>query len=95
MYKRQGHLLGLDVHDVGGGRQGDSLPGPELQAGMVVTIEPGLYFGSWWEKMDVPNEFLGIGVRIEDDILITDSDPLVLSSACPKEIEEIEEIVGN
>ena len=90
-----GHLLGLDVHDVGGGRQGDAEPGPELKAGMVVTIEPGLYFGSWWEKMDVPNEFLGIGVRIEDDILITDSDPLVLSSSCPKEIEELEEIVGN
>jgi len=89
-----GHLLGLDVHDVGGGRQGDSAPDPELQPGMVVTIEPGLYFGSWWENITVPKEFLGIGVRIEDDVLITNSDPVILSSSCPKEIDELEELVG-
>ncbi len=90
-----GHLLGLDVHDVGGGRQGDSEPGPILRPGMVVTVEPGLYFGSWWGEIDVPEEFLGLGVRIEDNILITESDPIVLTSDCPKEISDLEEIVGS
>ena len=90
-----GHLLGLDVHDVGGGRQGDENPGPILQPGMVVTIEPGLYFGSWRTDIDIPEKYSGIGVRIEDDVLITDSGPVVLSSSCPKSIDDIESIIGN
>ncbi|MAH98423.1 MAG: Xaa-Pro aminopeptidase [Euryarchaeota archaeon] len=89
-----GHLLGLDVHDVGGGRQGDKRKGPLLEAGMVVTIEPGLYFGSWRSDIDFPSRYAGIGIRIEDDILITEEGPEILSSKCPKQIEEIEEIVG-
>lgn len=89
-----GHLLGLDVHDVGGGRQGDELPGPLLEPGMVVTIEPGLYFGGWRSDIDIPSRYAGIGVRIEDDVLITDEGPVILSSKCPKQIEEIQEIVG-
>jgi len=90
-----GHLLGLDVHDVGGGRQGDDDPGPILKAGMVVTVEPGLYFGSWRNDVSIPERFSGIGIRIEDDVLITESGPVVLTADCPKEIDEIEALVGS
>ena len=89
-----GHFLGLDVHDVGGGRQGDNDPGPELKPGMIVTVEPGLYFGSWRTDVKIPERYAGIGVRIEDDILITEDGPVVLTSSCPKEISELEEIIG-
>jgi len=90
-----GHLLGLDVHDVGGGRQGDDDPGPILKAGMVVTVEPGLYFGSWRNDVSIPERYSGIGIRIEDDVLITESGPVVLTADCPKEIDEIEALVGS
>ena len=90
-----GHLLGLDVHDVGGGRQGDDDPGPILRPGMVVTVEPGLYFGSWRTDVTIPERYSGIGIRIEDDVLITDSGPVVLTANCPKKIDEIEALVGS
>ena len=90
-----GHMLGLDVHDVGGGRQGDKSPERILQSGMVLTVEPGLYFGSWRTDIEVPSRYSGIGIRIEDDVLITEKGPVVLTSECPKEISEIEELVGN
>ncbi len=90
-----GHLLGLDVHDVGGGRKGDKNPGPTLEPGMVLTVEPGLYFGSWRNDIDVPERYSGIGIRIEDDVLITDNGPEVLTAEVPKSIEEIEELVGS
>jgi len=90
-----GHFLGLDVHDVGGGRQGDKDEGPILQPGMVVTVEPGLYFGSWRTDVEIPDRYAGIGVRIEDNVLITDNGPVVLTSNCPKTIDEIETLVGN
>ncbi len=89
-----GHMLGLDVHDVGGGRQGDKGPERILQPGMVLTVEPGLYFGSWRSDISIPERYSGIGVRIEDDILITESGPVVLTSDCPKEISEIEALIG-
>ncbi len=89
-----GHLLGLDVHDVGGGRKGDKNPGPTLKSGMVLTVEPGLYFGSWRNDIHVPERYSGIGIRIEDDILITDNGPIVLTDMVPKTIEDIEELVG-
>ncbi len=89
-----GHLLGLDVHDVGGGRKGDKKPGPVLKPGMVVTVEPGLYFASWRDDVEIPERYAGIGIRIEDDVLITEEGPVVLSSGCPKSIAEIESIVG-
>ena len=88
-----GHLLGLDVHDVGGGREGDDVPGPELQSGMVLTVEPGIYFASWRDDISIPSRYAGIGIRIEDNILITDDGPVVLSASCPKRIDEIEQIV--
>ena len=90
-----GHFLGLDVHDVGGGRQGDNKPERVLSPGMVLTIEPGLYFGAWREDVEIDSKWAGIGVRIEDDVLITESGPVVLTAKCPKEITEIEALVGS
>ena len=91
-----GHLLGLDVHDVGGGRKGDKhTPAPELSEGMVLTVEPGLYFASWREDVEIPEKYSGIGIRIEDDVLITKDGPVVLTSSCPKQITEIETLVGS
>jgi len=89
-----GHFLGLDVHDVGGGRQGDPNSSFLLEPGMVLTIEPGLYFGSWRNDILIPERYAGIGIRIEDDVLVTEQGPLVLSSSCPKMLEEIEQVVG-
>ena len=89
-----GHLLGLDVHDVGGGRQGDDVPSPVFSSGMILTVEPGLYFASWRTDVSIPERYSGIGVRIEDNILITDNGPIVLTSSCPKEIDDIEAIIG-
>jgi len=60
---------------------------------MVLTIEPGLYFGSWRNDISIPERYAGIGIRIEDDILVTEQGPLVLSSS-PKMLDEIEQIVG-
>jgi Xaa-Pro aminopeptidase len=62
---------------------------------MVVTVEPGLYFGSWRTDVEIPERYAGIGVRIEDNVLITVDGPVVLSSSCPKTIDEIEALVGN
>ena len=93
-----GHMLGLDVHDVGGGRQGDEgyeITQRELESGMVLTVEPGLYFGSWRTDVEIPERYSGIGVRIEDNVLITEDGPMVLTSSCPKTIDEIEALVGS
>lgn len=79
------HWLGLDVHDVGSyGRAGVSRP---LSPGMVLTVEPGLYLPN---KPEVPEHLRGIGVRIEDDVLVTDGEPEVLTAAAPKTVGEIE-----
>ena len=61
---------------------------------MVVTVEPGLYFGSWRTDVEIPPRYAGIGVRIEDDVLITKKGPVVLTSSCPKEIADMEAIIG-
>ncbi len=90
-----GHFLGLDVHDVGGGRQGDPGAPSTLEHGMVLTIEPGLYFADWRGDIVIPERYSGIGIRIEDDVLVTNDGPVVLSRSCPKEISEIEKIVGS
>ena len=90
-----GHFLGLDVHDVGGGRQGDEGPERVLTPGMVLTIEPGLYFGAWRDDVEIDSKWAGIGVRIEDNVLITGDGPVVLTAKCPKEITEIEALVGS
>ncbi|HRA04935.1 MAG TPA: M24 family metallopeptidase, partial [Arachnia sp.] len=59
-----------------------------LRAGMVITVEPGVYFKS--TDLLVPEEYRGIGVRIEDDILITDGDPVNLSAALPRAADDVE-----
>jgi Xaa-Pro aminopeptidase len=87
------HWIGLDVHDVG-----IYLPNGEprtLQPGMCLTIEPGLYFGAWRPDVDCPVRYSNIGIRIEDDILVGETGPIVLTERCPKTITEIESIVGN
>ena len=86
------HWIGLDVHDVG-----VYLPGGKprlLEPGMCLTVEPGLYFGAWRPDATCPERYSNIGIRIEDDILITDSGPVILTDKCPKTIDEIESIIG-
>ena len=85
-----GHWMGIDVHDVGPYHtdQGDWRT---LKPGMVLTVEPGLYFPESDES--IPEDFRGLGIRIEDDVLVT-ADGCENLTDCPKTVEEIEEIVG-
>ena len=83
-----GHWLGLDVHDVGG-RWHDGKP-ILLQAGMCTTIEPGLYINA---APDIPKAFHNIGIRIEDNILVTEHGYENYTAAAPKQIEEIEALM--
>jgi Xaa-Pro aminopeptidase len=83
---RTSHWLGMDVHDVGA-YYVDGKPRP-LAPGMVLTIEPGIYIAK--DNMTVGPEWRGIGVRIEDDILVTDGDPVNLTGDIPKTIAEVE-----
>lgn len=81
-----GHWLGLDVHDAGAYvRNNTSRP---LEPGMIVTVEPGLYIPP--EDPRARPELRGIGIRIEDDILVTYGDPEVLTALAPKSIDEVE-----
>ena len=82
---KTGHWLGLDVHDVGDYRvAGQWRP---LQAGMVITVEPGLYISP---SNNVDQKWWNIGIRIEDDVLITANGNEVLTQALIKEVREIE-----
>ncbi|SDH38888.1 Xaa-Pro aminopeptidase [Arthrobacter subterraneus] len=81
------HHLGMDVHDCAQARRELYLDGI-LAEGMVFTIEPGLYFKE--EDLSVPEEYRGIGVRIEDDILMTADGPVNLSSALPRDPDDVE-----
>lgn len=87
---RTGHWLGMDVHDVGAymidGKWRELLPG------MVLTVEPGLYIAS--DSLDVDPCWRGIGVRIEDDVLVTKDGPEVLTAALPKSVPEIEALMA-
>jgi Xaa-Pro aminopeptidase len=89
------HWLGLDVHDVGGVHDVTSEATPKaskpLQPGMVLTIEPGLYIAS--DDADAPEAYRGIGVRIEDDVLVTADGPDVLTRSCVKLPDEVEAMV--
>ncbi len=83
-----GHYLGLDVHDVGDYRlDGEERP---LQPGMVITIEPGIYIAP---DADVDAQYRGIGVRIEDNLVITATGADVITSDVPKEIDQIEALM--
>ena len=85
-----GHWLGMDVHDVGAYKQaGDWRP---YEAGMVVTIEPGLYIAPDDETVDA--KWRGIGIRIEDDVVATANGPLVLTKNVVKSVEDIEALMA-
>ncbi|MBN6077760.1 Xaa-Pro aminopeptidase [Aggregatibacter actinomycetemcomitans] len=84
-----GHWLGLDVHDVGEYGENRSR---RLEPGMVITVEPGLYLS---KDADIPEQYKGIGIRIEDDLLITDYGNKNLTSAAPKEIADIEKLMAD
>jgi len=71
-----GHQLGMDVHDVK-----SVAPDVKLQPGMIVTIEPGIYIP---DDPDIPEKYRGIGIRVEDNVLITESEPDVLTKRAPK-----------
>ncbi len=89
---RTGHWLGLDVHDVGAYRMGEyDVP---LQNGMILTVEPGIYIS---DRIPVPegqpeidDKWKGIGIRIEDDVLVNEKEPEILSFAALKEISDLE-----
>ncbi|MGM0384856.1 MAG: aminopeptidase P family protein [Actinomycetota bacterium] len=81
------HHLGIDVHDCAQAKRELYLDG-ELEVGMVFTIEPGLYFRA--DDLAVPEQFRGIGVRIEDDVLITGDGPVRLSEDIPRTVADVE-----
>ena len=83
---RLGHWLGMDVHDVGAVPDDPHQP-LALKKGMVLTVEPGLYIPN---APDIPKALRGIGVRIEDDVLITQRGVRVLTEAIPKRAEAVE-----
>ena len=87
---RTGHWLGMDVHDVGDYKIGDAWR--LLEPSMVLTIEPGLYVAPG--TRGVPPEFRGLGIRIEDDVLVTQDEPEVLTSGVPKSAAEIEALMS-
>ncbi len=86
---RTSHWLGMDVHDAGPYKVADEWR--RLEPGMVLTIEPGLYIAEDLEE--IPPRYSGIGVRIEDDVLVTEVGNEVLSARVPKTIEEIEGVM--
>ena len=87
---RVGHYMGLDVHDVGGkdinGNWLDYAPG------MITTIEPGIYIN---ENLNVPDEYKNIGIRIEDNVVVTETGFKVLTDLVPKEVNDIESLMNS
>jgi Xaa-Pro aminopeptidase len=81
------HHLGIDVHDCAQARREEYMEG-ELRPGMVITVEPGLYFKA--DDVSIPDELRGIGVRIEDDVLVTDDGCENLSAALPRTPDDVE-----
>jgi len=87
---KTGHWLGLDVHDVGDYR----IDGEDrvLEPGMVVTVEPGIYIAP--DAKGVPAKWRGIGIRIEDDVVVTRGEPEILTCAVPNDADEIEALMA-
>jgi Xaa-Pro aminopeptidase len=81
------HMLGLDVHDCADARYEDYVDSV-LAPGTVLTVEPGLYFQQ--DDLTIPAEYRGVGVRIEDDILVTEDGNENLSASLPRTVAEIE-----
>lgn len=89
---RVGHWLGMDVHDAGDYKvDGANSSWREFEAGMVTTIEPGIYIHA--DNKKVPAKWRGIGIRIEDDIAIKKKGPECMTSGVPKEVEEVEKLM--
>ncbi|XQW83921.1 Xaa-Pro aminopeptidase [Thalassotalea piscium] len=88
-----GHWLGLDVHDVGNYQVENKRQLRPFEAGMVLTIEPGLYIPQ--EATEVDEQWRGIGIRIEDNILVTDLGHENLTVNTPKSVEAIEALMAN
>jgi Xaa-Pro aminopeptidase len=87
---KTGHWLGLDVHDVGDYRvDGEDR---ELEPGMVVTVEPGIYIAP--DAKGVVAKWRGIGIRIEDDVVVTRTEPEVITAAVPSDADEIEALMA-
>ena len=86
---RTGHWLGMDVHDVGDYRLGDQWR--LLEPGMVLTVEPGLYIPA---ADDIDQRWHNIGIRIEDDVLVTRKNAQVLSGGVPKQPAEVEALMA-
>jgi Xaa-Pro aminopeptidase len=78
------HFIGLDVHDVGSSKK--------LVPGMVLTVEPGIYIP---DSSTCDKKYWGIGIRIEDDILVTEDGCKVLSQAAPQSVEDIEMLMNH
>jgi Xaa-Pro aminopeptidase len=87
---KTGHWIGLDVHDVGEYKLAGDFR--ELEPGMVFTIEPGLYIAPGTKG--VPAKYQGIGIRIEDDVLITKDGHQVLTGGVPKKVDEVEAVLA-
>jgi Xaa-Pro aminopeptidase len=87
---RTSHWLGMDVHDVGLYRQGGE--SRVLQPGMVLTVEPGIYIAP--DDDTVPDGFAGIGIRIEDDVLVKEGGHEVMTDGIPKTVEEVEALTA-
>jgi len=87
---KTGHWLGLDVHDVGDYRvNGESR---QLEPGMVMTVEPGIYIAADDESVD--KRWRGLGIRIEDDVVVTKDQPRVLSAALPRTVADLEAMIN-
>ena len=87
---RTGHWLGMDVHDVGDYKRGGDWR--RFEPGMALTVEPGLYVAP--TRQEAPKRFRGIGIRIEDDLVVTAEGHEILSSDAPKSVAEIEAWMG-
>ncbi len=85
------HWLGSDVHDVGDYRVGGA--SRELEPGMVLTIEPGIYLPPGRATARLPPRYRGVGVRIEDDVLITRDGHEVLTADAPKRVADIHRLM--
>jgi len=87
---RAGHWLGMDVHDVGDYKIGGEWR--VLEAGMAMTVEPGIYIAT--DNQNVAKKWRGIGVRIEDDVVVTQTGCEILTSGVPKSVAEIEALMA-
>jgi len=87
---KTGHWLGLDVHDVGDYRIDGEFR--LLEPGMVVTVEPGIYIAPDLKR--VPARWRGIGIRIEDDVVVTRGEPMILTASVPRNADDIEALMA-